>query len=221
VLKPGDRLKLGHQRSLLGFQQPGRVRLRAHYVYSAQMGKHYRIRGLTPDRLGLMKDVPPFALTSDPIEFEVVRPLDVRVRVKRSMKANVEYLLSDILDMTAVNLTSGAVPFADPLGYPTPRVSFELDATTGGWPPSFYEWPSGRRSPFAGSCRNLPAELAAGSEVPLLGTDRLDGTWINPRPGTVRVRAVFRPGVRDSRAAIMSEWVEVKVEKPFPAIDSH
>jgi hypothetical protein len=211
-LKPGERLRLGplHGPIPPEFQLPGRVRVFGHYAYRAAGGK----RGLPrPVELrGRMRGVPLFELTSEPIEFEVFRPLDVRVRVKGPMKANVEHRLSDVLDVTVVNLTPAAVPLSDPSGYPSPHLAFELDGTLGGWRPSFYD-SFGRKDPFAGSCRNLPTELPTGNEVSLLGADRLDGAWEYPRPETVRVRASFRPGVRDKSAVVRSEWVDLRVDK--------
>lgn len=204
-LHPGGRLLLGgpYAGVPVNVQHPGRVRVFGHSPYRASGGKYGPPR---PDaERGRMRGVPPFVVTSEPVEFEVSRPLDVRVRVKRPMAAEVRHPVSDILEVTVVNLTPAALPIADPSGYPYPTLRFELDATLG-WRPSFDE------SSFVVACRNLPSELPAGGQVSLLGTDRLDGTWEYPRSETVRLRAVFRPGVRGKSAAVKSEWVEVRVE---------
>lgn len=120
---PGGKLRLGPYHPFAELQQPGRVRLRAHYAYSA--GHRTRAGLPPPERLGRMRGVPPFDLVSAPFEVEVVRPFDVRVRVKRAMKAMEKHRLSDLLDIEVVNPTATPTGLATPGGYPWPRLRIE------------------------------------------------------------------------------------------------
>jgi hypothetical protein len=204
-LKPGERLALEHPCTIpLDFQRPGRVRMVGHYAYRATGGKR---GGPRPEDLrGRMAGVPLFEVTSEPVEFEVIRPLDVRIRVKRPMKAQVEQRLSDVMDVIVVNLTSGEVPFAGTV------VWLDLKGTYAGWRPSYRE-ASGASNSFSGWYRKPSATLPAGGEVSLFGPDRVDGTWTYPVAETIRVRAVIHTQSGQSLAEVRSEWVEVQIEK--------
>ncbi len=105
-LKPGEKLPLttgwvGGPR--LSFQYPGRVRLDGHYADRATGGKDGSPR--PPEERGRMRGTPLFEVASEPVELEVVRPLDVRVRVKRPLKVGEEAKVSDALDVTVTNTT--------------------------------------------------------------------------------------------------------------------
>lgn len=104
LLAPGESVELGDWVPLIGqdyvVQEAGTVQLTAHYVY--------RRRGVfdTPssrEDFGRMGDVPPFTLVSAPVEFRVVRPLDVVVRDIRPAKVGENVRLGNVLDVQVVN----------------------------------------------------------------------------------------------------------------------
>ena len=105
----------------LEFQEPGRVQLRAHYKYSLRADR-------SPDRFGMMLGVAPFELVSDPVEFEVRRSLDVQVKVKRAMKANVKQRLSELLEVVVLNRTASPQTLAGPRGNPDATLQLQLQA---------------------------------------------------------------------------------------------
>ncbi len=79
------------------FQQPGRVRITGRYVYSTRRG-HL-------DRGGVagMTGMPDFALSTGPIEYDVVRPLDLRVRQVAPLRVDQRHRLSDVIEVTLTN----------------------------------------------------------------------------------------------------------------------
>lgn len=207
LLPPREGHYLEVWRPLLEFQEAGRVRLIAHYNYSAGTGRGSRVSAFGRDRLGMMKDVPQFELVSNPIEFEVIRPVDLEIRVKSPMKAGVKHRLSDILEVDVINRSSIARELAHPSGYPWPRLHIDLEGDFGGWRPRFEEspgddWPS---------CKNLPILLPPGSKAALIGVKQLDGSWEYPRADKVKVRACFMVGERGGPPVVMSDWVEIRV----------
>jgi hypothetical protein len=206
LLRPGDRVSLP-EGPLPDFQQPRRVRLRAHYAYQAGGGQNSRSR-VPPDQLGLMAGVPAFAVASDPVEFDVVRPLDVGVRVKGRLKVHTKARLSDLLEVTLANQSRAPVTCTSPTLHGDARLGLEIQGEFAGWRPSI----DAERAPD-GAAR----ALKPGEAVPLLGpgafANGLDGTWEYPVPGTVRVRAVYTTTTWKPGASIRSEWAEVRVEK--------
>ena len=213
LLKPGERLELeNYVETLLEFQEPGRVQLRSHYTYGARENSRTEI---APNHIGLMKGVPPFELVSEPVEFEVRRMFDVRIKVKRPMKADVKHRLSEILDVEVMNRSSETQHLASASGYPYATVQLELDAEFGGWRPSFFTSKTSQDLDyFSGTCRGVPSELQSQATVSLIDPDRLEGTWEYPKAQTVKLRAAFRPGIGDSRRRrYYSPWVEITVEK--------
>lgn len=205
-LGPGGRLPLGWlYPPLIDFQQAGRVQLRAHYSYRGTGGK--RADPLPPARLGRMAGVPAFEIVSDPLVFEVVRPLDVRVTVKRPLKAKQEVRLSDLLVVQLVNRSGEPVECSSPTLSGDARLRLEIEARYG-WHPELDSRSAG------GGVRR---KLAPGGAVPLLGPGEfpngLDGRWVYPAPGTVKVRAIYTTSTWTPGAWVASDWVEVTVEK--------
>jgi hypothetical protein len=204
-LAPGNRLELDIPQKY-EFQQAGRVRLRAHYEYRAsakENDKRFR-----PEELAFMASVPAFKLESNPIEFIVVRPLDVRIRVKRPLKVGQNTRLSDLLDVSLVNQSREQVECSSPTLSADARVDIEIEGEFGGWRPSLT-----RQSATYGKTRTLNP----GEEVPLLGpgefANGMDGTWEYPVKGRVMLRAVYLPTTWKPGPSIRSEWVEIRVEE--------
>lgn len=206
LLKPGDKLELNTW-PMLEFQQAGRVSLRAHYAYrGGKAGPSAMEKG----QLGLMADVPSFEIVSDPLVFDVIRPLDVRVKAKRALKADVETRLSDLIEITLVNQSSEPIACSSPTLHADARLQLEIEGEFGGWRPNLSE----QRSPYG-----IRGKLKPGEAAPLLGSGEfangLDGTWEYPKEGKVKLRAAFMPTTWEGNGSsrILSEWVEVPVEK--------
>lgn len=204
LLKPGEKLELNSW-PMLEFQQAGRVSLRAHYAY--RRGKPGR-SAVEKDQLGLMAGVPNFEIVSDPVVFDVVRPLDVRVKVRQALKAHVKARLSDLLEITLVNQSSEPIVCSSPTLHADARLHLEIEGEFGGWRPKL----SKQRS-----TDGIQRQLKPGEAVSLLGPDEfangLDGAWVYPKEGKVRLRAGFMPTTWKGNARILSDWVEVRVEK--------
>lgn len=102
TLTPGESVELawtpdpGWQ---LRLQQPGRVRVWAHYVFSAGAGFGDG-RGASED-LAQMQGVPAFHLISAPLELEIVRPIDLVLRAKP--RAGRATRLSQAFELTLEN----------------------------------------------------------------------------------------------------------------------
>lgn len=204
-LKPGDHLELDIPQKF-EFQQAGRVRLQAHYEYRAS-GKSNENR-FHPDELAFMDGVPPFKLVSNVVEFDVVRPLDVRVGVKRALKVKQKTRLSDLLEVTLVNQSQAPVECSSPTLSANARLSIEIKAEFGGWHPSLTQ---------QATTYGVTRTVKPGESVPLLGVSEfangLDGMWEYPVTGRVLARAVYTPTSWKYSPPVASEWVEVQVEK--------
>jgi hypothetical protein len=207
LLRPGEKMELGFV-PLLEFQQPGRVRLRAHYAYHGGSGERSR-SPVAPDQRRRMTGVPAFEVISDPLEFDVIRPLDIRVKVKWALKAKVETRLSDLVEVVLVNQSADPVTCSSPTLHAGTPLRLEIDGEYGGWPPTLTE----ERSTYG-----VRRQVKPGESVPLLGpgefANGMDGTWTYPKEGKVRLRAVFLVPLEPWHwARIQSEWVEVRVIK--------
>ena len=210
-LKPGEKLSMRCdpflECQLVEFQRAGHVRLQAHYAYRAGKGKKGG-SGLEGKQLGLMEGVPAFEIVSAAVLFDVVRPLDVRVKVKRALKVHVKTSLSDLLEVTLVNQSKEAIEVSSPTLHANARVGFEIEGEFAGWSPDLSE----QQSSYG-----IRRALKPGEAIPLIGPDRfangLDGSWEYPVEGKVRLRAMYITTTWQPRATILSEWVEVRVEK--------
>jgi hypothetical protein len=216
-LKPGGELAI--DKWLIGpteqlyYQQAGKTRLFAHYKYSA--GRTAKSGELNEQsNTGRMGDAPPFELISNPIELTVERPLDVVVRQRQPLIANLEMRLSDVLEVKLANRTAKPVEAVAPTLHAGSRLQLLLDAEFG-WGPTIDRQGAQYGGRFT---------LSPGESVPLLGpghtANELDGTWVYPKPGTVRVRAVYMPEVNHRGPQIMSAWADVKVIAPQPSDES-
>lgn len=194
MLAPGGRLPVGRPSAHFSLDQPGRAELVAHYKFTGGSA--------LPPELSRMGGVPPFELVSDPIEVEVVRPFEVRLRVKRGVKAHEKLRLSDLFEVDMAN--PAAAPFA--LGpvydFDKPQLWFQYDFGHRSWLPQVES-----RDRHPGLVRLVPA----GGSVPLIGPDRFDGDWVYPWAETLRLRAVYTEGGDNKRVEVKSEWVEVRV----------
>jgi len=199
-LKPGDRLRVTNQwipTTDFHLQHPGRVRVVGHYEYRAGRTKDGKALGTT-DR-GRMEGLPAFAIHSERIEFDVIRPLDLRVRVKHPLRVGIEKNVSDVIDVTLTNTTDRPL-----------RVYGSSLGICGGGPEA--------NNPQLTEGRDRSRwwlELAPGQTVPLLGAGEVasgtDGKWTGRVPGKYMIRASysFNPDTRETVDAI----AEVPVER--------
>lgn len=203
-LKPGAELSLKGWSAppLFDFQYPGKVRVTGHYEYRAVGGKGGKAR---PDaERGAMAGVPLFAVRSEPVEFEVVRPLDVRVRVKKALKVGVEMKVSEVIEVTVTN-TSNAPRTVRNLSQHecTAEVRLAAELATR---PEFKDAPV-----YAAK-----KELKPGETVTLFGggdfASTADGTWKGLKAGTTRVHFSYYPDVRNSGGRAIRAEAELRVE---------
>jgi len=84
-LKPGEKLAVTNNwipNPDFRLQFSGKVRVTGHYDYQAGKGKSGVVRAV--ENRGRMYDTPAFAIASNPVEFEVVRPRDQQSEAERA-----------------------------------------------------------------------------------------------------------------------------------------
>jgi len=187
----------------LELQQPGKVRLHVHYRYRGGITGKDPKTGKTFDT-GKMRGMPAFELVSKPVEFEVLRPLDVVVSVKKPLKANTPTRLSEILDVKLVNRSKGGIHVTAPTLSGDARLTFEIEADGAAPTLSEQDQPYGKKQLL-----NPGDEAAILGDAPL--ANGIDGTWEYPNPGKVKLRAVYTTSTWKPGAVINSEWLEVEV----------
>lgn len=205
ALPPGAKLWLEYPEKF-EFQRPGRVRLFAHYDYKG--GGPDVAKQFPPGALDFLKDVAPFELVSNPIEFDVIRPLDVRLTVRRAVKVNQEVRLSDLLDVRLANLSAEPIACKSPTLHADARLHLEVEGK---------HLNRHVELTVQSTVYGVNHVLQPGEVVPVLGpgdfANGLDGGWTHPRAERVRVRVVYTTATWDRGSRIASEWVEVVVEE--------
>ena len=210
-LKPGTSITLkdwlASPSAMFELQQPGQVRLYVHYRYSGgTLGKGKETKA--PPALGKMKGIPAFEITSAPIELEVVRPLDIRVKMKSLMKVKRKTTISEVLDIHLVNGSQKPIVVSSPTLSADARLRLEIKGEFPGWPPSLIE----QKTTYG-----MKQELKPGEKVPLLGAGEfangMDGFWEYPVEDTVKLRAIYYCATWKPASVIISDWVEINVER--------
>jgi len=206
ILKPGEKLPLDDglppPSDMLEFQSPGHVRLFAHYCYGAgDTSKGGRTE--SPATVsGLMAGAPAFELTSAPIEFEVIRPLDLLLTVKGPIVVKKKTKASDLIEIRLVNHSEQALEVSTPNAEPV--LSLFLDGQMPGWGPTF----SSHKPTFA------PLGLKPGQGEPVLGegvlANGMDGDWEYPVPDTIKIRARYYVSIGKQVCELYSNWAEIK-----------
>ena len=216
-LKPGAELPLkdwlNAPSMMPEFQKPGRVRLYVHYRYRAEFaGKGAASGKFKPPAkrpsLGVMDGVPAFEIVSAPVEFQVVRPLDVVVKVKSILKVNQKTPLSEIFEVRLINRSKEPQQIQSPTLHADARLLLEIDGTMGGWRPTLES---------QASTYGIKHTLKPREQVALLGKgdfpNDLDGHWQYPVPDKVRLRAAYWRSTWKPSSIIKSDWVTVQVQR--------
>lgn len=204
-IRPGQRIPIGsnHFGEQYDFQYPGKVQLVGHYAYRAMGGTNGQ--PLPDKECGRMKDVPLFELVTDPVELEVVRPLDLRVRVKKSFKVGVEERVDDVIEITVTNTSDQPVEVRSP-GYS----GYGLDVTIG---PYIVRSGSERHDKITESYK----QLNPGNTATLMGGGDISGTFEGRiklgEPGMAKVYVSYSLPTNSSIRHIIRAEAEVPVEK--------
>lgn len=228
TLKPGEAIPvkggLTSPSTMLEFQEAGRVRLLVHYAYRGFAHEGFDENAIAASNLpeeyliearkraeqmsaitDHMKDLPVFELVSQPLEFDVVRPLDLVLSVKSALRVKEPSKMSDLFDLKLINRSRQSFEISSPALSTGTYLVFESNGVYGGWRPML-----GRRRDTDGG-KTL---LAPGKAVALLGESTFangtDGTWEYPIPDTVKVRAMLYAPRHDPPTALLSNWVEIK-----------
>jgi hypothetical protein len=218
LLKPGDTFSLDSAHCIpLEFQQPGRARILLHYKYDAGDGKHSRVLFPADRRSGLdvLADTPRFELVSNLVEIDVVRPLEIRAKLKRHLKVGESVRLSELMDVVLVNTSKDSIECSSPTQSTDAMFCFEKedhDPNRGPW--TRLDW-----GEMVSNNRNGSKKiLSPGESVSLLGSatfaNGTDGTLSSPSEGYHRIRAVYHTSIWDGKKTVLkSDWVEIRVDK--------
>jgi hypothetical protein len=185
LLKPGAEMPLNEwlipASGALNFQEPGRIKLIAHYQYRAGLGK----RPADPAAIAAsaIAGVPAFAIVSKPVEFDVVRRLELQLKAKAPLRAKTRTKLSDFLDLRLVN-SSGEQIAAPIPSYDGPvllTLPFMAKVASIGSEPKIEKRAAGDIEPVV---------LPPGQAISLLGpgANQVDGIWEYPQAETIKIR---------------------------------
>jgi hypothetical protein len=187
-LKPGESLSLGWAITHFDLQHSGRVRIIAHYEYMSETRRNGQNNLPASDRGG-MGACPAFHLASSPVTLTVSRPLDLKARAKRTVKAGETVNLSDLFEATVTNTTANPVELVE-LGA-NMSCGSHLGIRCEGVEPTIllgYHQVYGRRT-----------MLAAGKTATVFGagdfSNGADAKVTFPKPGTHRVTVGYGPQV--------------------------
>jgi hypothetical protein len=197
-LKPGETLPVTNQwipMTDFRLQHPGTIRVTGHYEYRA--GRRDANGAIINEDRSKMGDTPAFAIHSEPVEFSVIRPLDLKIRVKGELKVGVEKTISEVIDITLTNTTDRPIRL---ISGGTAGHSVEM---CGGGP----EANNPQLTDYAAQY-GRGVELKPGQTLSLLGPGELangaDGKWTGRKPGkyALRVSYAFNPDTRETVDAI-------------------
>ncbi len=213
TLKPGDSIPV-HWYNLVPFdlQEEGTVTMRVHYRYAGRQS-HKDVTKAEPaaDRGG-MGDVPPFEVVSDPIRVEVVRPLDLKLTLKRpAVKAGEEFTLPELLGLELTR--RGDEPLGPVLNEPCYAGTVHL----------FVEVASDGSPDIEGGCIGNPAwmslprlEPAVGEMIDLFAqkkslSENFNRPWKSRKAGVLRIFAQYSPNQRGGVPLFKSNPVELTI----------
>lgn len=207
-LAPSETLDLNHWltpvNNFYEFQKPGKYQIRAHYDYRARSL-------LAKDKAQLpepVRDIPVFQVTSAPVMLNVERPLDVRLKVKSELIVDQAIRLTDLFDVTLVNVSDRNIKVFSPTLDSDAHLSFEVRDNNALWQPAINQ---------QADTYGIERIIKPKETLSLLGDDRfangVDGNCTSSQPGTVKVRAVYRLSTLKPAPIVKSDWVEVKAKQ--------
>jgi len=155
-----------------------------------------------------MKEMPAFEIVSNPIEFEVIRPLDVVVEVNNSLKKRTPTRLSDVISAYLINRSDKPVEVFSPTLTAVVRLYFVTEGKHSN------VWPPGKGT--LRSTYGISKTLQPGEKVSILGpgefSNDIDYIWHYNGSGPVKLQVVLdKP--RKKSARIKSNWVDITIEK--------
>jgi len=191
---------LGNPAYMLDLQAAGRVRIYLHYAYRQGRGA---TRWDGEPEPAALADIAAFELVSNPIELEIVRPLELELtaRPRPAGKA-----VDDVADALELRLRNASPEAREVLPPSSTRLRFEARGSEESWPNASWTQEDDER----------PAQrLAAGEAIVLLGegavVPSLRYAWQHPVAETVQVRAAYRPYAERPSVEVRSAWVEVEL----------
>lgn len=205
-LKPGEKLPItgdGFHGHFQQFRYPSSVRMVGHYDYLVGQTKGPFAR----EPVAGMRGMQPFKLVSNPVEFEVVQPLNLQVKVKRPLKVGEKVKISDILEVMLTNAT-GELLALPALGEGSDsRLKINFNSRLLATDPSV--------NVFAGPA-GAKVELKADETAPLLGPGQLangaDGWWRGREAGKFSISVEYStPAWKDGEK--IYAFAEIAVEK--------
>ncbi|MCH9685558.1 MAG: hypothetical protein K0V04_29275 [Deltaproteobacteria bacterium] len=202
ALAPGETVPIewmGNPASSLGIQREGRVRLFMHYAY--REGTTGKSGSTSSGPVGAMAGTRGFELVSNPIEFDVIRPLELSLSAKPHRGLGNISRISDVVDVTLTNVGDRSRMVVPPR---SGRLRFEIEGTEPTW--AHADWNERHDAMTA-------KPLKAGASVSLLGEHGLIPdllyAWTPAKAETVKIRALYRPYDDTMTAEFISAWVEV------------
>jgi hypothetical protein len=184
---------------MLDFQEPGRVRLFAHYRYDA--GASRNAVAAQPPVGDAVVGIPAFELLSKPVEFSVVRPLDIVVTAKAPLPIQTKKRLSEIVDIQLVNRSNRPIEVSPH----ATSAQMSLSGQFPGWAPLLTPRTKTRNHDFT----IQPNESVSIFDATKF-EGRFDATWEYPVPDTVKLRATFHLNNWKQATVIRSNWADVK-----------
>jgi len=213
ALKPGEEVSIldwiPSARTMLDLQEAGRVRLYLHYAYRAGQFDLHREPGKPAHIPKQMKRIPAFELVSAPIEFEMVRALDVVVLTK-PVTPGAPTALSKVITVTIENRSRQTLEIITPTSSGSGMLSFRIEG--GG--------ERLRKNPTSVEPERRLL-LKPGDRVKLFGEDQPDGadsTWVFKAGQHPRICATYcfsYPDRIGESLYLWSKWTAIPVAKPL------
>lgn len=203
-LRPGEEMPLwDYAAETFEFLEPGKVRLVAHYEYRGGRFDKGGLRAV-PFVLPSMQGVAPFAVASPPVEFEVVRPYELRVTVKKPLKVDAVNRLTDHFEVQLFNRTRKVIACK----------SQEAKVTLHTRP---WMHESSLKIPRDAATKELTCALQPGEGVSLVKAGLLaggdEGTWAPGLQRVIRMQAECHMTIDGELVPLKSEWADVSIEK--------
>ncbi len=194
---------MGNPTYMLDIQRAGRVRLFMHYAYrQGQTGRAAADTNTSqPVDAGEMRDSVAFELVSNPVEFTLVRPLELTLVPKPHRGLGNIAKVSDVVELSVTNVGAADRAVMPPS---SSRLRFEVQGDEPSWPQGSYQ-----PSDDALASRMLEASDSMELLGPTGPNPGLSYSWTPAKAEVVRIRAAYRPYEEPGGAELRSAWIEV------------